>query len=62
MPTAQDSGTIFAHEFESPSRGTTAVGDDLIPTGDISSVEGTPFDFRKQTSVGSRIKQVGRQP
>jgi len=53
-----DSGTIESHEFESPSRGTTAVGADLIPTGEIASVEGTPFDFRKQTSIGARIAQV----
>lgn len=33
----------------------TPVDDNLIPTGELASVEGTPFDFRKLTAVGTRI-------
>jgi len=33
----------------------------LIPTGDISSVEGTPFDFRKPTKIGARINDSSEQ-
>ncbi len=27
----------------------------LIPTGEIATVEGTPFDFRTSTAIGARI-------
>ena len=27
----------------------------LIPTGELASVEGTPFDFRKPTAIGDRV-------
>ena len=33
----------------------TKVGAGFIPTGEIASVEGTPLDFRKATTVGARI-------
>jgi aldose 1-epimerase len=34
----------------------TPVDDTLIPTGVIASVAGTPFDFRKPTLIGLRIR------
>ncbi len=33
---------------------------DLIPTGEIKSVEGTPFDFRSPKSIGRDIKAENR--
>jgi len=33
----------------------TPVNSVLIPTGELRSVEGTPFDFRKPTEIGARI-------
>jgi aldose 1-epimerase len=33
----------------------TPVDGTLIPTGELASVEGTPFDFRKPTAIGARI-------
>ena len=36
----------------------TPVDDTLIPTGELKQVDGTPFDFRKPTSIGSRNSQV----
>jgi aldose 1-epimerase len=33
----------------------TPVDSTLIPTGEIASVEGTPFDFRNVTAIGDRI-------
>jgi len=34
------------------------VDDELIPTGEIASVEGTPMDFRTPTAIGERIEEV----
>ncbi|MGH8327794.1 MAG: galactose-1-epimerase, partial [Steroidobacteraceae bacterium] len=34
----------------------TPVNDTLIPTGAIDPVAGTPFDFRKPTAIGLRIR------
>ncbi len=34
----------------------------LIPTGEIQPVKGTPMDFTKPMTIGSRIAQVGGDP
>ena len=39
---------IFASKY-------TPVDSTLIPTGELASVEGTPFDFRKPTAIGDRV-------
>lgn len=39
----------------------TPVDANLIPTGELASVEGTPFDFRKPTAVGARINDNNEQ-
>jgi aldose 1-epimerase len=36
----------------------TPVDDTLIPTGELATVEGTPYDFRKATPIGARSAQV----
>lgn len=38
--------------------GYTPVDAELIPTGQITPVAGTPFDFRKPTAVGARIRDA----
>jgi aldose 1-epimerase len=38
--------------------GYTPVDAELIPTGEIKPVAGTPFDFRKPTAVGMRIRDA----
>ncbi|MBK9991002.1 MAG: galactose mutarotase [Verrucomicrobia bacterium] len=48
-------GTILDHLLTINSDKTTPVDSGLIPTGEIKSVEGTPFDFRKPTAIGARI-------
>jgi aldose 1-epimerase len=30
----------------------------LIPTGEIASVTGTPYDFRRPTAIGERIDRI----
>lgn len=41
-----------------PAEGYTPVDSALIPTGQISPVAGTPFDFRKPTAIGLRIRDA----
>lgn len=47
--------TILDHELWIDADSTTVVGAGLIPTGEIASVEGTPFDFRTPLPIGARI-------
>src|ERR1700730_17957124 len=39
----------------------TPVDAGLIPTGELRSFAGTPFDFRKLTTIGARIEQDDEQ-
>ncbi|MFT3783208.1 MAG: aldose epimerase family protein [Nibricoccus sp.] len=48
-------GTILDHLLTINSDKTTPVDKGLIPTGELKSVEGTPFDFRKPIAIGARI-------
>jgi aldose 1-epimerase len=40
----------------------TPTDKDLIPTGELASVEGTPLDFRKPTKIGARSAEAGKDP
>jgi aldose 1-epimerase len=46
--------TILADRFTPTDR-------TLIPTGELASVAGTPFDFRKPTTIGARINDSNPQ-
>ena len=46
---------ILGHELMLNAQQYTPVDDTLIPTGEIATVEGTPFDFRTSTKIGARI-------
>ena len=49
----KDHGTkIFDTVLKINASATTPVADDLIPTGEIKAVEGTPYDFRKGKKLG----------
>ena len=48
-------GTILDHELTLSADGFTPVSDDLIPTGEIKSVAGTPMDFRNGRPIGSEL-------
>jgi len=52
----QGNGDILGHEVYINSDKTTPVDSGLIPTGELAPVAGTPFDFRKPTTIGARIK------
>jgi len=51
----QGNGDILNHEIEIRASKFTPVDAGLIPTGELRSVEGTPFDFRKPRRIGERI-------
>jgi aldose 1-epimerase len=55
------SGTILDDSLLIPADHYTPVTKDLIPTGEIASVAGTPFDFRKATKIGARINENNQQ-
>jgi len=48
-------GTILAHQLRLFASRFTPCDAQLIPTGEIRPVAGTPVDFRKATTVGDRI-------
>lgn len=55
------SGTILNHLVKIDAAKYTPVDSTLIPTGKIASVYGTPFDFTKGATIGSRINTVNEQ-
>lgn len=46
---------ILSHELQLSADYITAVGADLIPTGALVPVEGTPYDFRQPKALGRDI-------
>jgi aldose 1-epimerase len=48
---------ILAHVLTINADAMTPVDSTLIPTGEIASVAGTPFDFRTPMPIGARIDQ-----
>jgi aldose 1-epimerase len=54
-------GDILNHAVKISADAFTPVDSTLIPTGELKPVEGTPFDFRKATTIGARIKAEDQQ-
>jgi len=48
-------GDILGHELTLYASRFTPIAKDLIPTGELRSVAGTPFDFRRPVAIGDRI-------
>lgn len=51
----EGSGDILGHELTIPTDQVTATDDELITTGEIVSIKGTPLDFTTPHLIGERI-------
>jgi aldose 1-epimerase len=51
----QGKGDVMGHVLKIDASRITPVDANLIPTGELKSVEGTPFDFRTPHVIGERI-------
>lgn len=56
--TGSNQNTILEHTLTLNANAYTPVDSELIPTGKIDDVRGTPFDFTTPQKIGARISQV----
>ena len=54
-------GTINNHLLQINAAYYTPVDEGLIPTGKITTVENSPFDFQKMTAIGARVDTENQQ-
>lgn len=59
--TGDPSQSILDHELMIEAEQFVPVTEDLIPTGELQDVEGTPFDFTEAAVIGSRIDEDNAQ-
>jgi aldose 1-epimerase len=57
----QGEGDILSHRLMINAARFTPVDEGLIPTGELKSVKGTPFDFTQPTAIGARIGSADEQ-
>jgi aldose 1-epimerase len=53
-----DAGDILGHTLQMHAGYYTPVDDELLPTGEIAPVAGTPFDFRRPKRIGADLGEV----
>ncbi|HTD87923.1 MAG TPA: aldose epimerase family protein [Candidatus Binatia bacterium] len=56
------SGDVLGYEMFIAADRYTPVDDELIPTGEIAPVKGTPLDFTTPELIGTRIEQLKPKP
>lgn len=54
-------GDILDHMLKLNARAMTPVDENLIPTGEIAPVKGTPFDFTRPQAIGERVNADDEQ-
>lgn len=54
-------GDVLGHQMYLNASQFTPVDSTLIPTGELRSVAGTPFDFRQPTAIGAHINDNDEQ-
>ncbi|UED86656.1 aldose epimerase family protein [Streptomyces profundus] len=57
----EGSGGIYDHKLSLNAGRFTPVDETLIPTGELASVGGTPFDFRRGKTIGEDIRESHQQ-
>jgi len=57
----EGSGNILNHQLMLNADRFTPTDAGAIPTGELRSVKGTPFDFTKMTAIGARIEDPDEQ-
>jgi len=57
----QGNGDILGHAMKINAHRYTPVDKNLIPTGELAPVAGTPFDFLEPTAIGARIDADNEQ-
>jgi aldose 1-epimerase len=57
----QGKGEVLGHVVKIDAARFTPVDSSLIPTGELKSVQGTPFDFRTPHAIGERIDSNDEQ-
>lgn len=60
--TGGEGTTVKDHRLMVNADHWTPTDDELIPTGEIAPVEGTPYDFRKPTKIGKNLMKAGFAP
>ncbi|CAK9329934.1 unnamed protein product [Citrullus colocynthis] len=54
-----NSGDVLNHSIHLWANHITPVDENIVPTGEIMPVKGTPFDFTSEKKIGTSIHEVG---
>lgn len=57
----EGSGDVLNHLAQLDADGFTPIDENLIPTGEIRAVAGTPFDFREPRRIGDHVRDATDQ-